>query len=237
MRASVWVMGWVAIGAVIAGAGCVPRYRQPNLDEPHAVVRIRLVRHDWTGPMLSETVRLNGHDIPVTRAGPQPTIVPVRVRPEETRWRFETLFYHMEQRPHLETYQESYSCGGYTSSYGGRSTYQSRTCYRTRTRMVYRNVQVPDGRCAMGVFHLPREGAAYLVQYEYFGHGRCTARCYRQVPLPGGQFQLAECGPLEPPGENALPGESAPHAAPPAVPPQTTTSGGAATPATRLGAP
>ncbi|MEQ8455991.1 MAG: hypothetical protein RLO52_35575 [Sandaracinaceae bacterium] len=205
MRALVWLIA--ALGGTVA-SGCVRHYQEPAVSEPHAVVRIRTIRHRWAGPMLDETVRLNAYAITMPPAGPGPTTHALRVRPEPAMWRFGTDFYHLEQRSRLETYQESYSCG--TSSY-------PQTCTRTQTRTAYYTAHVTDAACQGVVQHEPLAGAAYLLQYEFYDHGHCTASCFRQLSSPSGEFQLIPCGPNEPPAyatpaSMALP--RAPHAAP-----------------------
>jgi hypothetical protein len=77
--------------------------------------------------------------------------------------------------------------------------------YRTRTRQVWRTQRVDDARCASAVSHTPLAGGAYLVQFDFYGHARCTAQCFRQLSLPDGQFRLVPCGPGEPPVEVAGP--------------------------------
>ena len=102
-------------------------------------------------------------------------------------------------------------------------------------RTVWRTVEVPDAQCQTSLAHVPRPGGAYLVQYEFFGHGQCTARCFRQLTFPDGRFQLIPCGGDEPPTVGSPIGGDAtpPSAAPPpfeqagaAPPPPPRSSGG-----------
>ena len=223
----------LTVMAVMASAlgGCVRHYREPSLGEPHALVRVRIVRHSWAGPMIDESVRLGSYAISMPREGPEPSIRAVRVRPELAEWRFETNFFHIEQRPQLETYRESYSCGSQTSYSGGHSHSQPRTCYRTRSRTVYRTVQVPHASCRTGLRHLPMAGAAYLIEYDFMGDGQCTAQCFRQIPQPGGRFRLLPCGAAEPPATSPVAAAPSPT---PRVAPRSATP---ATGAGALGAP
>lgn len=204
MRALVRLSAVALLG--LFGMGCVHAYAEPRMDEPHALVRVRVVRHRWAGPQLDETVRLNGFGIALGRAGPEPSIRAMRVRPEPALWRFSTAFFHTVQVMRIETYQESYSCGSYTSSgYGGHTTTQTRTCYRPRTRQVWTTQRIDDATCASIVAHTPLAGGAYLVQFDFYGHGQCQAQCFRQVSLPYGEFRLVPCGASEPPVEVAGP--------------------------------
>lgn len=185
---------WLIVGAATLAGGCVRAYREPPPSEPHAIVRVRVVRHRWAGPLLDEAVRLNGYGIAMPPAGPHPSVRALRVRPEPTAWRFGTTFYHTEMRTRLETVQESYSCGTYNNP---------RTCTRSRTQTVTRTVNVTDAACRAQVAHTPIAGAAYLLQYEFYDHERCTVRCYRQLPGADGSFQLLPCGAGEPPATSS----------------------------------
>src|SRR5512136_1127509 len=40
----------------------VPEYRPPNYNEPHAVVKVRLTYHAWSGPEIEQLVTVDGHD-------------------------------------------------------------------------------------------------------------------------------------------------------------------------------
>ena len=92
----------VLAGAASALGGCVRHYREPSLEEPHALVRVRVVRHAWAGPMIDESVRLGPYAIAMPREGRQPSIAAIRVRPEPAEWRFETTFFHTEQHQRRE---------------------------------------------------------------------------------------------------------------------------------------
>jgi hypothetical protein len=178
----------VLIAAVCIG--CVRHYTEPELTEPHAVVRVRVVRHDWAGPELDESVRLDGYAIAMPPAGPSASTRALRVRAEPVRWEFSTTFFHQEQHtvPHMVT--DRYPCG--TQSFGRISS----TRYCTRSRMEMRTVtrRVVDASCRGSALHVPAPGAAYLVQYDFFAHERCTVRCMRQHPMPNGEFRLVACG-------------------------------------------
>ncbi len=229
MRTLVWLMWPMCLGvASSALGGCVRHYREPAVDEPHAMVRVRVVRHAWAGPMIDEVVELGPDRITMPRAGPQPSVQAIRVRPGPAEWRFSTTFFHTEQRTRLENYRESYPCGSHTSYSNGTSHTQTRTCYRNRTRTVVYQARVPDATCQARVQHDAVVGDAYLIQYDFMGHGQCTAQCLQQLPQPDGQFRLVRCG--------AGPAVASPTAAPPQRPlpyrgsnaASSTTAGGAA---------
>ena len=231
-----------ALLILATATGCVRRYSEPAPNEPHALVRIRVVHHTVGGPQLEETVRLNGYAIDMP---PVPATAPatwaVRVRPEATTWRFGTTFFHIQHRQVLRTHTRQVPCGTTTGGYG-RSTYtQTRYCSQTEQRWETVAERIVDAACDASSMHLPQVGGAYILQYDYYGHGQCTAQCLRQIPAPDGvSFRLMPCGASEPPGivgpmpplpaltsggeapplPRSAPPPSWPAAPPPAAPPQ-----------------
>lgn len=226
-----------ALIALCLVAGCARHYVEPRLDEPHALTRVRVVRHTWAGPQLDESVRLNDYVIAMPPAGPQPAVRALRVRPAPTLWRAQTTFFHTITVPVTETYTEQVACGTTYSTYGSSSVPQTRYCPQTRYRTVLQNRRVTDASCTGLIAHTPLAGAAYIVQFDFYGHEQCRLRCFRQLPNPDGTFVLVPCGVGEPPvsvASIAAPPPSAayprPGVAPPppsAAPPPPATSGGA----------
>lgn len=181
--------------------GCAPSiYVQPPENEPHALVTVRVMHHEASGPNLNHITTLNGYDLAVTRptavAG-APLTRSVRVRPEPLRWRFSSTFFHQVTETRMETvYQtESYSCGTETVGYGSSARTQTRTCTRQVPRQELRTHTrtVVDGACEEHLALAPRVGERYLVQFDYLTSGRCRARCFRQIAQPDGTFQLVPC--------------------------------------------
>jgi hypothetical protein len=186
-------------------AGCVHRYTEPAITEPHAIVRLRMVRHAWAGPELDEAVRLNGYAIDVPPGMPGASTRALRVRPELTHWQFRTRFFHRVTQPVTRLVTERYACGSTRSGYGSSSYTSTQYCSRTVTRTDYVTRQVVDAQCGSSDGHRPVAGGLYILQYDFFGHERCTLRCLRQIPQPGGTFTLVPCGPNEPPAVQDVP--------------------------------
>ncbi len=167
----------VAIAGALV-ASCVRQYEPPDVREPHAIVRVRVVYHGAPGPQLEEHVRLNGRKI----AMPEfrnlrnvPVTEPVRVRPGNSEWTFDADFYHLE------------------SSRESRSVYDSSSkTYRTEYHTVTKAVS--DSICSARLGHPVVVGDMYLVQYDFFGNQRCAARCFEQAAQVDGSFRMIPCG-------------------------------------------
>jgi hypothetical protein len=186
----------LAVAAVVAAAGCYAPYRLPSLDEPHAMVKIRLAYHTWPGPQLRQVVLINGEQVEVPNppiAGPSEIARAVPVRPQATRWDVRANFYHTVTVPQQQTYTttESYPCGFGTSA---------TTCTRTttHTRTVWVTQTVTDAACESAAGQGPQVNGVYLLHYDFYAHGQCTLACFRQWPQPDGSFQSAPCEPPPP---------------------------------------
>lgn len=225
----------VQVGVLSArGAGCAlfaaaalsvacgpPRYVPPAVDEPHAQVTLRVLHHALPGPILHHETLLNGDAIPVVTRGGASVGVPltrgVRVRPGRGAWQFSSRFAHVEQLLRTVYETERYPCGTRLGTTGGVET---RTCTRQVPRQRWEAVQVPDGSCSAGFVLQATHGRRYLLQYDFYAHDQCRARCFSQQGTDGA-VQLVPCG---------SPGASAPA---PARPP----SAGGTTPAGQLTSP
>lgn len=186
---------------MLASAGCVRRYEEPPITEPHALVKFRVLHHPpLPHTSLNEAVRLDGYDIRLPEGAPtEPRLRTVRVRPHLTRYGFATEYFHTYTTTRTEYVTETYSCGYGTNT---------QTCTRTVPRTVTDTHHVTDAACETGLSHAPLVGAVYLVQYDFYGAGACAASCYRQLTIPGSsEFQLVPCGPGEPPVEASAGGE------------------------------
>lgn len=193
------VHGILPLVGLIA-AGCVHHYAEPRADEPHALMRVRAVHHHWAGPSLSERVQLNGYDIempPAVRTAPRTRAI--RVRPEPGAWSFETQFFHYRSRQELRPYTRQEPCGTTTTGFGRSRRTETRYCTRTEQRWETVRDRIVDAACAAQVVHTPIAGGVYLVQYDFYAHGQCTAQCLRQLTQPDGTFRLIPCGAGEPP--------------------------------------
>jgi hypothetical protein len=188
--------------SVLTLVGCVRRYEEPPITEPHALVKFRVLHHEpLPNTSLSESVRLDGYDIRLPDGAPtEPRLRAVRVRPHPASYRFTTEYFHTYSTTRTEYVTETYSCGGYGTN--------ARTCTRTVPRTVTDHHHVTDAACETGLSHAPLAGAVYVIQYDFYGAGACSASCYRQLDLPGGDFQLLPCGPAEAPVEPTAGGEA-----------------------------
>jgi hypothetical protein len=196
-------MGLLAALPFLASA-CVPKFVQPEVTQPHALVKVRIAYHVQSGPYLAQSVKIGEFAAPVEPPAGNvttPYIRAVRVPPEPTTWQVESQFFHLVTETERVPVQvsESYSCGTDTSHSGSgssaRSTTQTKTCTRTRTeyRMQTQTRQVVDALCKASVTHAPQAAEAYLLQYDFYGSDQCTLRCYRQAPTGAGKFALTPC--------------------------------------------
>lgn len=203
----------IALWLVSLGA-CVRRFEEARPDEPHAIVKVRIVHHAQPGPQLAQSVRWSGYDVRVAEPAPSPsgpareTLRVVRMRPELGEWSFSTEYFHTVTRTRMETRyrSESYSCGTETAGFG-RNTYQrTRTCTRQvpYQQLVTHTDRITDGGCTSGSTHRPLAYGIYLMQFDYYGEDRCTLQCFRQIPAADGTFTLLPCGAGEPPGDRGV---------------------------------
>ncbi len=200
-------VGLVAL-AVVATA-CVPRYKPPRSDQPHAVVKVRRSYDQVAGARLHEGADIDGHsalrDGAIAGVAATPRTDALLVHPRPSTFEVSSNFYHVEQRlvtesytvPHSHYHMESYSCGfGQTPRTCSRSVMT--TTYETRYRSVLRNVEVSDGACTRPLRFHPREGRAYLLQYTYRAPGVCSLSCFEQIPRADGEFENRLCPPAPP---------------------------------------
>lgn len=208
----------IAFFALSLVPGCVRRFEEARPDEPHAIVKIHIVHHTLSGPQLSQRAQWNGHDVAVpwgaagvSREG----LRAVRVRPEPARWSIDTEYFHLVTRMAMQTVYrpESYSCGTTTIGSGQYARSMPRTCTRQvpEQRLVTVVDHITDGACSQALAHTPIAGAVYLLQYDYYGPGHCSAQCLRQLRAPDGSFRLVPCGAGEPPPESSFPTSGAEH--------------------------
>ncbi len=168
-------------------------------------MKLRVNYHSQPGPQMTERITLDGHEIrvPYPEARGATRTTAVRVRPKTGAWQLGSTFFHTITRRVPQTYTETerYPCGTQRSGFGNSTYTTTRYCTRThlRTRYVTRTEQEVDGRCSVGFSLNPRVGAMYLLQYDFYAHGQCAARCFEQRPHPDGTFALTPCPNAPPP--------------------------------------
>jgi hypothetical protein len=200
----------LALSLVLTTAACVPPYRAPRLDEPHAVVKLRRSYLSKAGTSLHEQLRIDDHQ--AYEAGVHagdvdaPRIDALLVHPRAGTFSFSNQFFHVERRFVTESYavQVPYTVNSYgTCGYGSSSYSCSRTStqYRTeyRTRQVWKNVVVDNGTCHLRLRVAPAPNGIYLLEYQYLEPGECRFTCFEQHANPDGTFQNTPC--LVPPAE------------------------------------
>jgi len=176
------------VAAAVVVVGCYSPYVLPTENEPHALVKIRVVYHDHPGPELSQLILINDERIDIPHPPRQPGEIAraVPVRPIATRWDIRSEFFHTITVPRTETYTttSSYPCG-------------NSTCTRTEThtRTVYVQQHVTDAACSQVVDQGPVVGGIYLLHYDFFAHRHCSLLCMRQWEQPDGSFRQTPCEP------------------------------------------
>jgi hypothetical protein len=176
-------------------SACVPasEYRPPNYNEPHALVKVRLEYHAWSGLELDQLVTVDGHDVreipPPAQKGARVAIRQVLVRPGSAAWTIQTTFFHNDVTTHAETFGtlEASPCG-------------SSTCMQStpRAQAVNKVERVDDATCTQGMKLLAAAGESYLLEYEYSADQKCNMHCSRQVQKRGGGVTNAPCaGPAD----------------------------------------
>lgn len=187
---------WWAVALVVSACG-PPRYVPPAADEPHAQVTVRVLHHALPGPILSHDTLLNGDAIPIVARDGTTVGVPitrsVRVRPGRGLWQFESRFAHIEQRLRTVYETERQPCGTSRVGSGSTSRLETRYCTRQVPRQRLQSVRVPDGTCAAAFVLQATAGRRYLVQYDFYAHEQCRARCFSREGTAG-VLQLVPCG-------------------------------------------
>jgi hypothetical protein len=185
--------GWM--GALAAGCGLGPAvYVEPSVQSLHAIAKVRLVHHVTPGPQYAGAILLNDQTVSLPEIDPSaPMSLALRLVPQPTKWWIRSEFYHTVSR--VETYYatESYPCGSTTSGYGTTQVSTPQYCTRQvpRTRTVTEHVT--DALCAAQLMHIPAAAAAYVVQFDFEGAGKCQARCLVQTRDADGRIKTELC--------------------------------------------
>jgi hypothetical protein len=195
----------LVIGFACAVAGCVPPYRPPTADQPHATIKVRRVYEKVAGTRLDELVRIEGHSALTQNVEASLATAPrtdgLLVHPRPARVDLASTFLHQEMRtvqePYTETtYElatESYSCGT-LNSYQTCTRMVSRPRSVTKYRLVTKLVDVTDAQCSKALVIAPADGHLYLVDYTFQAQGVCTASCVEQVAVAAdGSFANRPC--------------------------------------------
>ncbi len=196
-------MGLGVALAFHAACGPPPIYQQPALDEPHAVLKVRVSYHATLPTTLEESMTLAGYTLPApgpAELSPRHFVRAFRVQPGLQTLRIRTHFFHNETRSHVESYYETqrYACGTTRSGYGSSSYSTTQYCSRSmpRTRTVYRTVRVTDALCErQAPMDFPPQ-SVFFVEYDFYGHGQCSTRCMLQTPDANGGFSFTPCRPV-----------------------------------------
>lgn len=199
------VSGVMLLGAALLachGNALVPRYAEPEADEPHAIVKLRSLYLDHPGEQLDELVTVGGDRIDLAAPTAATRTNAFRVRPETTAVEIESDFFDVERHMVRESYQvsEQYYCGTQRSGFGSNTYTTSKYCTRSVTK--YRNkwvtVRHPRGACRKQIDLSPKPGDVYLLQYTFNGPGLCELSCVRQRFSGPGQFQNQPCETVAP---------------------------------------
>lgn len=199
----------LVLAAAVGAAGCVPTYRPPRMDQPHALIKLRRAYESVAGVRLAERVLVDGHSAlakgEIAQVARTARTDAFLAHPIPSNFEVSSNFFHYEIRTVQESYQvphtsysmESYSCGFGTSVHTCTRSV-SHTTYTTSYRMVTRQVEVSDGACGRELRFAPQDGKSYLLQYTYHAPDVCSLSCFEQVPRGAGEFENRAC-PAAPP--------------------------------------
>lgn len=195
-------------------AGCIPAYKPPTQDEPHALLKMRRTYDTFGGTHLRELLLVDGHRVlaleDAAALASTPRTDPSMIHPLPATFEMHSLFFHHELRTVRESYQhrephmemERYDCSsGSGASAVHRTCSRSVTKYRyiTKYRTVTKQVEVSDGECGASTRFTPAPDGVYLLQYSYQDRGACSLSCFQQTPNPDGTFTNARCPAAPPP--------------------------------------
>jgi len=189
---------------VCLAAGCVPQYRPPTYDQPHAILKFRRSYAYAAGVSLSDQLSVDGHaaygqTVP-TASAQVPRTDAVLVHPRPARLSATSAFFHYENRMVQESYtvqvpystSESYGCG-MSGSYRTCTRFVTRYRSETRYRTVTRAVRVTDAECTAQRSILPMDRGMYLLEFNFQAPGVCRLSCFEQRALPDGSFENRAC--------------------------------------------
>lgn len=180
-------LGLCCLWALPFGA-CVPDYRPPELGAPHAVARLRLAYHAWSGTLLEQTVMVDGSavkDVPApAQAAAGPATRTVLLRPGTVRWTIQSAFFHNDVSTHAESFTstEAHSCN-------------DTSCTEPPPQAHNVNVvtRVDDATCEAGIKHQAVAGETYTIEFDFFADRRCSLQCFRQTSRGAGKSASVAC--------------------------------------------
>lgn len=185
-------------------AGCVPTYKPPTANEPHAILKLRRTYEKTPGAQLTEVVSI-GEDVAFratsdARTAATSRVDAILVHPTPVAIVFTTQFSHQythsvmeqytEQVPHQTT--ETYNCGTpprYQMCTRPVTQYRS----EQKTRWVNRTDTLIDGGCESTLRLDPKQGSSYLLQLTYQDNKICSLSCFEQLPTADGTVNQSPC--------------------------------------------
>ena len=193
---------------LLLSASCVPPYKPPSPDQPHAVLKLRRSYDTTAGTSVHESVAIDEHSALAktapSRFAQAPRTDAILAHPQPSTFLFNAGFFHTETRLVQESYQEAHTTYDYesydcSSGFGTSKSY--RTCsrtvphtrYETKYRYVLRQVEVGDGECGRAIRFAPQDGRVYLLQYTYHAQSVCSLACFEQVAQQSGSFNNLPC--------------------------------------------
>jgi hypothetical protein len=179
------------VAFALAAVGCYAPYRPPSLAEPHATVKVHIAYHSRPGPDLGQVVLLNGERVAVPNppeVGWGQTALVVPVRPSGTSWQVKAGFSHTETAPQTQTVTTMQTVACSDPEATGVCSVPV-----TETQTVMVSSDVSDGMCARALAQAPQADGVYLLQFDFYGPGRCTLACFRQWPQADGSFRNGPC--------------------------------------------
>lgn len=214
-------------GAVVAAvtSGCVsgpPRFVEPDGDEPHAIVTVRVTHAKRPDVHSADRVVINGREVELQdgNRSASGTVFSLRAPPGGSQWGVGSRFYHYELRSERERVAVTRST--YDSCHSRDYKGYCRGGTRTVTDYEYQNVTrmrpVTRAHCnQVREFQLER-GGTYTVSYQFQDAHNCTLSCVEHQVGPTGEPSDVPCkrAPLpttaaDAPSRNAVP-QQAPRA-------------------------
>jgi hypothetical protein len=194
----------VIVGLACVAVSCVPAYKPPTADEPHAILKLRRTYEKSAGTQLTEVVKIGDNvayqAVTDSRLAESPKTDALLIHPVAIDLVFEMQFSHQythmvqehysQQVPYQTT--ESYNCGT-PPRYQTCTRPATRYRYEQKTRWVNRTETKIDGRCESALHLNPKQGSSYLMQFTYQDHAACSLSCFEQIAAADGSMQQTAC--------------------------------------------
>jgi len=187
-------------------SGCIPEYRAPTFDQPHATLKLSRSYARSMGTFLSEYLVVDGGrayavTVPSSVAA-APRTDTLLVHPSAARLVVISEFFHKESQTGNEIkwvdvpYEdvETYDCGTFDSPQTcTRVVTKSRSELRHET--IYGTVQVTDADCHREITVAPAANDVYLVKFDFVESGICRLSCLQQFKQTNGTLATRPCPP------------------------------------------